>query len=681
VSEWEEEDEELKDVYNPPTDEPVVKILSQSEASRLSSRHKSATTKTPTSSVYIIDSSDDERPPGSHGAFFGEGDGKTLREPRGGGDTLESPRGLINERNGKFELPQQLQGVHMRQRCNNINGDFPGKLTPRAVRMQAGGGGGNNLTPRDGVERIKVQIDTETRESSPRETSPRTAPSQMSPEGSIKLTTPACLKDRELIRDLDAKVSPKSEIRQGLPSYQVTPEKENRFRQKRLAAPVKLPEFGPKATPVPASQRTTETGIETEEAGASPRTHRDSLPGLPKVEYEGTNDDSNANILCKSMPLGHVDTDQHNQAEGDEDDEDDIDIELDLLKQIMVQSNITCIIPALKNSEFCCLAGTADGSLILCRDESKIEGKEIYCRREITALAQLDAENFAIGSKDGYVVIYNPIEDTRYEFRPSRDPITCLACDESGSRIAAAYKGRVSIFSHKKRTELSRLSLKAQINNSNNDQVTAISFISKKLLAVGSEDGSVAVFLFDRSWSRGLGSKKITPVLMYKKRLSRRVHNILTRVDLRKKKAVSSFNLRVLFDSKRKENDAPATVIDISISNFRPKKYKEKIAVVGVSEMNLCEPQQVHDNLLSGTEEGILMWSGSSSSGLERLFICGDLPVSRFAWNKDKLYTTDNNQILVWDAPIGCVLNEDIEKQAMNMPDFKQEQARLRVLQ
>mmetsp|Transcript_3522 Transcript_3522/g.5538 ORF Transcript_3522/g.5538 Transcript_3522/m.5538 type:complete len:193 (+) Transcript_3522:1012-1590(+) len=163
--------------------------------------------------------------------------------------------------------------------------------------------------------------------------------------------------------------------------------------------------------------------------------------------------------------------------------------------------------------------------------------------------------------------------------------------------------------------------------------------------------------------------QKIRPKLRYRKRIGRRIRDLVTRVDQIRKKRAQDFNIRVLFDSKPTVGSSSSssssssfhislgtTVIDLNFTNFYAGRPTEKIGVVGVSKLAMRHPFIVEESLLTATKEGLLIWSGNDSSGSERLFICGKKGIGSYAWADGKLYTVQKNTIFVWDAPLALIV-------------------------
>jgi len=331
---------------------------------------------------------------------------------------------------------------------------------------------------------------------------------------------------------------------------------------------------------------------------------------------------------------------------GIQDDEPDLDIMLELKTQIKVRSRITAIAPSL-DPRCQCIAGTNDGRLILVYD-NQVVSKEMH-HRAVTCISQLDTDRHVIGFVDGYVIVYNTRKESRYEVRPSRESITALSC--SGGKIAIAVGGSVSVYSHKKRSEITRIAVAKDLSTEAEDTVTTIKFVTKKMLALGTYNGHFGVYTLDKV--RKVVSKKTTPMLAYKKRIGRRIRDMIVRVDALRKKRATAFSARLLFDTK-KESGSGTTVIDISLSDF-DARHKEKIGVVGVSMLAMRHPCEINGNLVTATQEGLLVWSGNDSDGAERMCLCGDKGVANYAWAEDKLYTIRSNEILVWSAPMSVL--------------------------
>jgi len=348
---------------------------------------------------------------------------------------------------------------------------------------------------------------------------------------------------------------------------------------------------------------------------------------------------------------------------------EDLDIVLDLLQQIRIRSRVTCLASPLKGAPHLCYAGTSDGRLLLVSD-GKVAAPELH-KRASTAISAIDTDRVAVGFFDGYVIVYDTHTEDRYELRPTRQKISKIACDPSG-RIAVVHGSEVSILCNKKRAQLACIQLKKYFKDGEDDEVTALSFATKKLLVLGTKKGLLVAFSVDRQRIGGF-NKKFKPTVKYTKKIGRTIRDVVTRVDVQKK-SPNSFTFRVLFDTVSQDGDANTTVIDISVSQFHSKNQEETVGVVGVSEMEMRNACMMGGDLLAATKEGLLVWSGDDASGTEKLFVCGDREVNAFAWCKGKLYTTADSSILVWDLPenllVGMQENRLTHSGEMNLLEF-----------
>jgi len=349
--------------------------------------------------------------------------------------------------------------------------------------------------------------------------------------------------------------------------------------------------------------------------------------------------------------------------------EGDVDIELDLLQQIRIRSRVSCLATPLRGASHLCYAGTSDGRLLLI-SEGKVTAKELH-KRAVTSIAALDADSVAVGFFDGYVIVYDTRTEDRYELRPTRQQISRIACDPSG-RVAVVYGSEVSILSHKKRSQVARINLKKFFKDSQKDEVTAISFVSKKLLVLGTKTGTLAAFSVERQRVGGF-NYKIKPAIKYTKKIGRTIRDILVRIDMQKK-APSEFTFRVLFDTVSDDGEPNTTVVDLSLSAFYSKSQEERVGVVGVSEMEMRNACMIGGDLLSATREGLLVWSGDDANGTEKLFMCGERELGAFAWSKGKLFTTADSSVLVWDLSEELLMGQEHLTQSgqMNLTDFAQ---------
>uniref|UniRef100_A0A7S2TZN0 Uncharacterized protein n=1 Tax=Lotharella oceanica TaxID=641309 RepID=A0A7S2TZN0_9EUKA len=344
--------------------------------------------------------------------------------------------------------------------------------------------------------------------------------------------------------------------------------------------------------------------------------------------------------------------------------EGDLDIELDLLQQIRIRSRVSCLATPLKGASHLCYAGTSDGRLLLI-SEGKVAARELH-KRAVTAMAPLDSDHVVVGFFDGYVIVYDTLTEDRYELRPTRQKISRVACDPSG-RVAVVYGSEVSILSHKKRSQVARINLKKHFKESGKDEVTTVSFVSKKLLVLGTKMGTLCAFSVERQRVGGF-SYKIKPAIKYTKKIGRTIRDILVRIDMQKK-SPSDFTFRILFDTVSQEGEANTTVVDLSLSSFYSKSQEEHVGVVGVSEMEMRNACMIGGDLLSATKEGLLVWSGDDANGTEKLFMCGQRELGAFAWSKGKLFTTADSSVLVWDLPEELLMGQDAQSE-MNLSDF-----------
>ncbi|GAB5364064.1 hypothetical protein AAMO2058_000937500 [Amorphochlora amoebiformis] len=344
-----------------------------------------------------------------------------------------------------------------------------------------------------------------------------------------------------------------------------------------------------------------------------------------------------------------------------EDDLEGEDVNLGVpIGRMNIGHSITCI-AAMEKSENLCVAGTKNGWVALI-------SKKGYTSRDfglpkspaVTCIAQLDKDNIIAGFANGYVVVWDTSSNQSYKHRAGRQPIACITC-KSG-RIAAASGYEVSIYSHKRRACLATIDIQGQMKSVRTDLVTAIRFVSKKLLVVGTSKGNVGVLTLDRVRSMNFMKSRVIPYLRYKKRIPKRsIHAILTRVERTEGKKVCDFTIRCVFDTPNGE-ETNTTVVDLGLEDFYTKNTRERVSMVGVSLIVMRNPCAKKNAILFSSEEGLIVWNGDdSTNGTERLFLCGNMKIDNYAWMNNRLHTCHNSEVLVWNLPSELIFSNKLD--------------------